>query len=200
MAVKRRNLFGAGVGLAGLGLGGRTNAEGSPTPSDPNAPIDTPIASGSGRTDERQPAALDGTASGTEVSLPKLFAASEVEGSTPNLDPPGHRLGVAVVGLGHLSLGQILPGFGTARRVRLAALVSGSPAKRGRSPRSMGCLTAPSTTMVISTASVTTARSTSSMSCCRTRCMPSLRCARRRRASTCCARSRWRPRSPTRNE
>ncbi len=127
--VRRRSLFGtAAAGLAGLGLVTPAGAAESPAPpaADPRQPIDTPVATGSSPAAEREPADLLGTVSGTDVSLPKLFAASEVEGSTPNLAPPGRRLGVAVVGLGHLALGQILPAFGTARSVRLAAVVSGS--------------------------------------------------------------------------
>ena len=73
----------------------------------------------------QQPAALLGSVQDQQVSLPPLMAATEAEGSTPNVDPPARRLGVAVVGLGHLALNQILPGFGQARHVRLAALVSG---------------------------------------------------------------------------
>ena len=79
---------------------------------------------------EQQPPALFGTTKGGEVSLPPLQAPSEVQGSgPPNPDPTQRRLGIAVVGLGHLSLEQILPGLGQARHVRLAALVSGRPEK-----------------------------------------------------------------------
>lgn len=63
------------------------------------------------------------------LELPPINDPSDGNPPVPNPDPPGRRLGVAVVGLGHLSLNQILPGFGLARHVRLAALVSGDPAK-----------------------------------------------------------------------
>jgi glucose-fructose oxidoreductase len=43
--------------------------------------------------------------------------------------PDRERIGFAVVGLGKLALGQIIPGFHDARGVRLAALVSGHPEK-----------------------------------------------------------------------
>ena len=72
-----------------------------------------------------EPAALLGATTGTDVTLPRLMAPTEAEGSVENLDPPARRLGVAVVGLGHLSLLQILPGFGQAQHVRVTALVSG---------------------------------------------------------------------------
>ena len=76
-----------------------------------------------------QPEALRGATAGANVTLPRLQNPSDAEGSVVNLDPPGRRLGVAVVGLGHLALEEILPGFGQAEHVRLAALVSGQPAK-----------------------------------------------------------------------
>ncbi len=72
-----------------------------------------------------EPAALLGATTGTDVTLPRLMAPTEVEGSVENLDPFPRRLGVAVVGLGHLSLLQILPGFGQAQHVKVTALVSG---------------------------------------------------------------------------
>ena len=43
---------------------------------------------------------------------------------TPPL-PPGQRVGIAVVGIGQLALGQILPAFAASKNVRLAGLVSG---------------------------------------------------------------------------
>ena len=72
-----------------------------------------------------QPPALLGAVSAGDVTLPPLMNPTEAEASVKPLDPPGRRLGVAVVGLGHLSLLEILPGFGQAQHVRLAALVSG---------------------------------------------------------------------------
>ena len=66
-----------------------------------------------------------GTVSQGKVELPPLHAASEVNAPTPNGDPMTRRLGIAVVGLGHLSLEEILPAFGQAKSVRVTALVSG---------------------------------------------------------------------------
>lgn len=74
---------------------------------------------------ETQPPGLYGGVKDGTVTLPPLHAPSEGGGSIANPKPPGKRLGVAVVGIGHLSLEQIIPGFGTAKNVRLAALVSG---------------------------------------------------------------------------
>jgi predicted dehydrogenase len=76
-----------------------------------------------------EPPALLGAVKDGRVSLPPLHAASEQNDSIENRDAPGRRLGVAVAGLGHLALAQILPGFGQARHVRLAALVSGEADK-----------------------------------------------------------------------
>jgi predicted dehydrogenase len=44
-------------------------------------------------------------------------------------EPPGRKLGWAIVGLGSLSINQILPAFARAEKSRVVALVSGSPEK-----------------------------------------------------------------------
>lgn len=46
--------------------------------------------------------------------------------------PDSEKIGFAVVGLGKLSLGQIIPGLKTAKGAKLAALVSGHPDKARR--------------------------------------------------------------------
>jgi predicted dehydrogenase len=74
---------------------------------------------------EQQPPALFGSVSEGQIKLAPLHTPSEMQGPPPNPDPSNKRLGVAVVGLGHLSLEQILPGFGQAKHVRVTALVSG---------------------------------------------------------------------------
>lgn len=76
-----------------------------------------------------EPADLRGRVEKGKVELPPLHNPSEASGNLPNPDPTGKRMGVAVVGLGHLALEQILPGFGEAKHVRLAALVSGDVEK-----------------------------------------------------------------------
>ncbi len=43
--------------------------------------------------------------------------------------PPDQRVGFAVIGLGRLTLGQILPAFGACRRAKPIALVTGTPDK-----------------------------------------------------------------------
>ena len=41
-------------------------------------------------------------------------------------DPPGKKLGWAIVGLGNLAINQILPGFAKAEKSKLVAFVSGN--------------------------------------------------------------------------
>ncbi|MGI4867657.1 MAG: Gfo/Idh/MocA family protein [Janthinobacterium lividum] len=48
---------------------------------------------------------------------------------TPTPLPPEQRVGYAIVGLGHLSLEEILPAFGECKKSKPVALVSGSPEK-----------------------------------------------------------------------
>ena len=46
--------------------------------------------------------------------------------------PDGEKIGFAVVGLGKLALGQIIPALKTAKGAKLVAVVSGDPAKAKR--------------------------------------------------------------------
>ena len=105
--VTRRTLFGTTVGLAGAAL----------------------IPSAQAASDPQEPQALRGSVTDGKVALPPLHNPSEMNGEVANPLPPGKRLGVAVVGLGTLALENIIPGFGEAKSVRLAALVSGEPDK-----------------------------------------------------------------------
>lgn len=77
----------------------------------------------------QQPPQLFGSVQDGKVTLPPLHAASEGGEAIDNPRPPGKRLGVAVVGIGHLTLEQIMPAFGEAQAVRCTALVSGHRAK-----------------------------------------------------------------------
>src|SRR5215467_6855708 len=47
-------------------------------------------------------------------------------------DPPGKKLGWAVVGLGNLSIHQILPAFAKCEKSKVTALVSGHPGKASK--------------------------------------------------------------------
>ncbi len=71
-----------------------------------------------------------GKAQGARVAFPSEDAETEAPaGMPPNPDAPGKRVGFAIVGLGRLSVEQILPAFGSAKHCRPTALVSGDPAK-----------------------------------------------------------------------
>src|SRR6266700_299891 len=47
-------------------------------------------------------------------------------------DPPGKKLGWAIVGLGSLSINEILPAFAKAEKSKVVALVSGHPDKANK--------------------------------------------------------------------
>src|SRR5579871_3722865 len=47
-------------------------------------------------------------------------------------DPPGKKLGWAIVGLGSLSINEILPAFAKCEKAKVVALVSGHPDKAGK--------------------------------------------------------------------
>jgi len=47
-------------------------------------------------------------------------------------EPPGRKLGWAIVGLGSLSINQILPAFAKAEKSKVVALVSGHPDKANK--------------------------------------------------------------------
>jgi predicted dehydrogenase len=65
-----------------------------------------------------------------QVKLPPLEAPTEpAKSPVPAGDPPGQRLGVALVGIGHLAIEQLLPAFAQSRHTRLVALVSGDRKK-----------------------------------------------------------------------
>ncbi len=55
--------------------------------------------------------------------------ADQQSAPTPTPLPPSRRIGYAVVGLGHLSLEEILPALSNCKKSKLTALVSGSPEK-----------------------------------------------------------------------
>ena len=64
------------------------------------------------------------------IELEQIKAKTEQqEGETPTPLPDDQRVGYALVGLGHLTLNQILPAFGACKKSKVVALVSGSPEK-----------------------------------------------------------------------
>lgn len=73
------------------------------------------------------------------IKLPPLQAATEREsGAPPVALPPEQRVGFALVGLGHLTLEQILPAFAQSKRCRPVALVSGDRGKAEQVARQYG--------------------------------------------------------------
>ncbi|GAB3734651.1 Gfo/Idh/MocA family protein [Spirosoma lituiforme] len=64
------------------------------------------------------------------IELEQIKAKTEQqEGPTPTPMAEDKRIGYALVGLGHLTLNQILPAFGLCTKSKVVALVSGSPEK-----------------------------------------------------------------------
>jgi predicted dehydrogenase len=75
-------------------------------------------------------AALHKVAQADTVKLPPLEASSEKPKTPPPApEPPDKRIGVALVGIGHLAVEQLLPAFAQSRSTRLVALVSGERKK-----------------------------------------------------------------------
>ncbi|WP_298962608.1 Gfo/Idh/MocA family oxidoreductase [uncultured Methylobacterium sp.] len=104
--LSRRSLMLAG-GATLAGLGGAA----AQTPG-PQVPVDT------------------GKVENGRVTFPNWRGPSDRPAPPPPAPlPPGERVGFAVVGLGRLSLEEILPAFGESRKARPVALMSGSPEK-----------------------------------------------------------------------
>ncbi len=57
---------------------------------------------------------------------------------TPTPLPPDERVGYALVGLGHLTLEELLPAFGECKKSKPVALVSGSPEKLAKVAKQYG--------------------------------------------------------------
>ena len=125
--------------LAGCGSGNSGSAEagaGTPTTGTPAADVD---ASTTYTAPDGQPVASSEAVSPpakvpADASQPIELEAwkSDVDpqsGPVPTPLPPDQRVGFALVGLGHLTLEELLPAFGECKKARPVALVSGSPEK-----------------------------------------------------------------------
>ena len=67
------------------------------------------------------------------VDLPQIHAPTDAPEHAPGpFSAPDKRIGFAIVGLGRLSINQILPAFGKSKYCKPVALVSGSPDKATR--------------------------------------------------------------------
>ena len=62
-------------------------------------------------------------------ALAQTAEGQPMPGNAALPEPPGARMGWAVVGLGSYALGQVIPEFPAARQAKLTAFVSGNPAK-----------------------------------------------------------------------
>ena len=111
-------------------------------------------------------------------------------------EPPGRKLGWAIVGLGNLAINQILPAFAKSEKSKVVALVSGHPDKAAKLAARYGV----SPKAIYNYQNYDTLKdnrkSTSSTSSCPTACTRSTRSAPTRRANTSSPRSRWRTRPP----
>ncbi|MBD8554183.1 Gfo/Idh/MocA family oxidoreductase [Rhizobium sp. CFBP 8762] len=107
--VSRRNVLKLGtLGAAGFALTGRASAQGLPPPSS----VDI------GRVENNK-----------VVFDPWRSPADAPSAPPPAPLAPEERVGFAVVGLGRLSLEEILPAFGETKKAKVVALVSGTPDK-----------------------------------------------------------------------
>ncbi|TFZ68196.1 Gfo/Idh/MocA family oxidoreductase [Hymenobacter sp. UV11] len=74
-----------------------------------------------------------------DITLPPLEAPTDPKpGPFPNPDAPDQRVGYAIVGLGHLTLAEILPAFGQCKHAKPVALVSGDPEKMAKAAKQYG--------------------------------------------------------------
>ncbi|GAB3904097.1 Gfo/Idh/MocA family oxidoreductase [Larkinella knui] len=72
------------------------------------------------------------------IQLEEWKAKTEQESETPAPMLDDQRVGYAIVGLGHLSLDEILPAFGESKTSKVVALVSGSPEKMQKVAKQYG--------------------------------------------------------------
>ncbi|WP_376094635.1 Gfo/Idh/MocA family protein [Roseomonas sp. CCTCC AB2023176] len=71
-----------------------------------------------------------GRVEGGRVTFPEWRGEAEPPSQPPPQPrPPGERVGYAIIGLGRISLEEMLPAFGECRESRPVALVTGSPEK-----------------------------------------------------------------------
>lgn len=75
----------------------------------------------------------------TVIDLPSDVAETEQQPTSPALPwAPGERVGFALVGLGRLSLDELIPAFAQCGKARLTALMSGSPGKARKVAAALG--------------------------------------------------------------
>ena len=115
------NLAGQSLALAGVAgvAGGLPRAAGAAPQAAAPGPVPLPVP--------------------PPVELPPLSAPTEQKPSpTPNPMPPDHRVGYAIVGLGHIALDEMIPAIAQSRHSKVTALVSGHPEKAAAVARRHG--------------------------------------------------------------
>lgn len=70
-----------------------------------------------------------GEVKNNQIYFPQLHAPTEKIERTPNLDPFDQKIGFAVIGLGRISVNQMIPAFQESKHAKLVAVVSGRPKK-----------------------------------------------------------------------
>ncbi|NEX62125.1 Gfo/Idh/MocA family protein [Noviherbaspirillum galbum] len=73
-----------------------------------------------------------------EVHFPPIQAPTEKPEKTEQFDPPGERVGFAVVGLGRIAVNEMLPAFARSKHARVTSLVSGDRDKALKIARQYG--------------------------------------------------------------
>ena len=74
-----------------------------------------------------------------DIKLPPLEAPTDPKAAPfPNPDAPDQRVGYAIVGLGHLTLAEILPAFGQSKHAKAVVLVSGDADKMAKAAKQYG--------------------------------------------------------------
>ena len=74
-----------------------------------------------------------------DIKLPPLDASTDPKADPiPNPDAPDRRVGYTIVGLGHLTLAEILPAFGQCKHAKAVALVSGNADKMATAAKQYG--------------------------------------------------------------
>jgi predicted dehydrogenase len=119
---RRAMLKFTGVGAGGLLLGGSGVAEAAERRRYvPPSPVDT------------------GRVEGGKVAFPEWRGPADAPSAPPAAPlPDDQRVGFAIVGLGRLSLEELLPAFAESKSAKLVALVSGSPEKMQTVARQYG--------------------------------------------------------------
>jgi hypothetical protein len=129
------------------------------------------------------------------VQFPPIKAPTEQQGAPPPAPlPPEQRVGFAIVGLGRLSLEELMPAFGECKLARPTAVVSGDREKARRVARQYGLPEPGIYTYDTYDRIADNPDVQSSTSCCRTLCTANIPYAAREPVSISYARRRWRHR------